>query len=145
MRSCRHIMATFDQHSKCMQCHNKGSGSDTCILKTDCKFCSLLTSDQKSHLATPTYIEMILVDHGSVQILGQVKNNKRSEIATTSKKKITRLKEPAKKKLSSDPSCFASSTSEDIQALDVKWSQRSSRLEPCFWQTPSSNLPVDRF
>ena len=48
-------MAMFDQHSKCQRCHDKGPGSDPCVLKTECQFCNAFTSDQKSQLATPTY------------------------------------------------------------------------------------------
>ena len=48
-------MDTFDQHNNCAWCHNKGLGIDLCVFKTDCQFYNLLTSDQKSQLATPTY------------------------------------------------------------------------------------------
>ena len=53
--SCGHVMAAFDQHSKCIRRCDKGLGSDPYILKTDCRFRNLHTSDQKLQLATPMY------------------------------------------------------------------------------------------
>ena len=31
--SCGHVMAVFDEHSKCTHCHEKGVGADLCVLK----------------------------------------------------------------------------------------------------------------
>ena len=45
-------MATFDKHSKCARFWDKGLGSDPCVLKP---VLYILTNDQKSQLATPTY------------------------------------------------------------------------------------------
>ena len=53
--SCGHVMAAFNQHSKCPCCHDEGLGNDPCILKTDCWYCNILTTDKKSQLATATY------------------------------------------------------------------------------------------
>ena len=53
--SCEHVMVAFDLHSKCVQYRDKGLGSDTCVLKTDCQFCNVPTSYHESQLATPTY------------------------------------------------------------------------------------------
>ena len=50
-------MAGFDTHNYCMRCRNKGKGQDPCVEKpeSDCNFCNVLTSDQKSQLSTPSY------------------------------------------------------------------------------------------
>ena len=45
--SCGHAMASFDGNSFCARCREKGKGKD------DCKFCLLLTPEQKAQLATP--------------------------------------------------------------------------------------------
>ena len=65
------------------------------------------------------------VGHGFGQILGLVETSKNSDNGNTSKKKTT----PVKKKSSSKFSSAASSTGEDINTLDTKWSDRFSRLE----------------
>ena len=76
-------MAVVNQHSKCARCRDNGLGSDPCVLKTDCEFCTVLIIDQKSQVITPTYKARkdnknissplpSLLDPGSVQILGQV-------------------------------------------------------------------------
>ena len=54
---CRHLMAGFDSHSYSACCCDKGKGKDPCVENpdVDCKFCNLLTSDQKSQLSTPSY------------------------------------------------------------------------------------------
>ena len=53
--NCGHAMASFDGHSFCARCREKGK--DTCVESpiTDCKFCLLLTPEQKAQLATPSY------------------------------------------------------------------------------------------
>ena len=51
-------MAIFDSHSVCARCRDKGKDKDPCMEKlqcTDCKFCNLLTPEQKAQLAIPTY------------------------------------------------------------------------------------------
>ena len=106
-------MATFDQHSKCACCHDKGLGSDPCVLKTGCQYCKILTSDQKYHIIMSTYkarkekkatsLSSSLVDHGSVQILGQVETSKNLENAATSKKTKTLLNVLRRNYLSSCP------------------------------------------
>ena len=54
---CGNLMAGFDSHSYCARCCDKEKGKDPCVEKpdADCKFCNLLTSDQKSQLSTPSY------------------------------------------------------------------------------------------
>ena len=55
--NCGHAMASFDGHSFCARCREKGKGKDTCVESptTECKFCILLTPEQKAQLATPSY------------------------------------------------------------------------------------------
>ena len=50
-------MAGFDTHNFCGRCYNKGKGKDPCVEKTesDCRFCNILTSDQRAQLSTPFY------------------------------------------------------------------------------------------
>ena len=53
--SCGHIMASFDSHSFCAHCREKGKGSDPCVLKNDCNSCNILSEDQRLQLSTPSY------------------------------------------------------------------------------------------
>ena len=52
---CGHLMAAFDKHVCCAHCLYKGKGTDPCINNEDCQHCNILTEDQKSRLATPSY------------------------------------------------------------------------------------------
>ena len=40
---------------KCVCCCDNGIGKDSLVLKEDCEYCNLLSSDQKAQLATPSY------------------------------------------------------------------------------------------
>ena len=53
--SCGHIMASFDSHSFCTRCREKGKGSDPCIAHNDCTACNSLTEEQRLQLSTPSY------------------------------------------------------------------------------------------
>ena len=53
--ACGHIMASFDKHSRCAHCRDKGLGEDACVKKLPCEFCELLTPEQVLQLSTPTY------------------------------------------------------------------------------------------
>ena len=53
--SCGHIMASFDSHSFCTHCREKGKGSDPCVTHNDCNSCNILTEDQHLQLSTPSY------------------------------------------------------------------------------------------
>ena len=53
--ACGHIMASFDTHSRCARCRDKGMGEDPCVAKLPCEYCDLLTPEQVIQLATPTY------------------------------------------------------------------------------------------
>ena len=48
-------MASFDSHSFCARCREKGKGSDPCISHNDCTACNSLTEDQRIQLSTPSY------------------------------------------------------------------------------------------
>ena len=53
--SCGHIMASFDSHSFCARCREKGKGSDPWISNNDCNHCNSLMEDQRLQLSTPSY------------------------------------------------------------------------------------------
>ena len=56
--SCGHAKASFDGHSYCARCRDKGKGEEPCISNketADCKFCNALTPEQRTQLATPSY------------------------------------------------------------------------------------------
>ena len=55
MGLCGHLMAGFDFHAYCTRCRDKVKGTDHCVKREDCQFCNILTQEQKSHLATPSY------------------------------------------------------------------------------------------
>ena len=75
--ACGHIMASFDRHSRCARCRDKGLGDDPCISKLPCEYCELLTPEQ---VITPTYkirkekakSKETLVDPTSVTVVAQV-------------------------------------------------------------------------
>ena len=82
------------------------------------------------------------MDLGSVQILRQ--DSKSAENVMAAMKKTTPTKETTKKKLSSKSYSSTNSASDDLKALDVKWSERFSRLEAMLpaetFQQPTSQL-----
>ena len=51
---CGHVMAGFDLHSTCVCCRDKGK--DPCAEKPEsaCKFCDIVTSDQRAQFSTPS-------------------------------------------------------------------------------------------
>ena len=49
------LMAGFDSYTSCARCLDKGQGSNLCVLKVDCSFCNILTTDQLTLLATLFY------------------------------------------------------------------------------------------
>ena len=53
--ACGHIMASFDKHSRCARCRDKGLGEGACVKKLPCELCELLTPEQVLQLSTPTY------------------------------------------------------------------------------------------
>ena len=78
--ACGHIMASFDTHSRCARCRDKGMGEDPCVAKLPCEYCDLLTPEQVIQLARPTYklrkekakSKETLIDPASVTVVGQV-------------------------------------------------------------------------
>ena len=48
-------MASFDSHSFCARCREKGKGSDPCTSHNDCTACNSLTEEQRLQLSTPSY------------------------------------------------------------------------------------------
>ena len=50
-----YIMASFDSHSFCARCSEKGKGSDPCISNNDCNHCKSLMEDQRLQLSMPSY------------------------------------------------------------------------------------------
>ena len=55
--NCGHAMALFDRHSFCAQCKEKAKGKDPCVElpEAECKFCIVLTPEQKAQLVSPPY------------------------------------------------------------------------------------------
>ena len=121
---CGHIMASFDQHSRCARCQDKGQGDDACVRKLPCNFCELLTPEQVLQLSTPTYKirkekkqeREALVDPGSVTVLSPVDQDKSvGDSSSINTSQDLSLPQPYCKK--------------DLQDLDKKWSLRMARLE----------------
>ena len=56
-RNCGHAMTLFDGHSFCARYREKGKGKDPCVEspEAECKFCIVLTPEQKAQLANPSY------------------------------------------------------------------------------------------
>ena len=77
-------MASFDQHSRCARCRDKGHGDDACVKKLPCEFCELLNLEQVLQLSTLTYKlrkekkqeRESLVDPSSVTVLSSVDQDK---------------------------------------------------------------------
>ena len=139
-------MASFDGHSFCARCREKGK--DTCVESptTDCKFCLLLTPEQKAQLATPSYKlkkekrdarkaelsspskDGTLVDPSTVAVIAAV-----SDTASISsppdpvpEKKLKKEKPSTSK---SKKTVEKSATDKKMEELDQKWSDRFNRLE----------------
>ena len=144
--SCGHAMAGFDGHAFCARCREKGKGEEPCIANkdtTDCKFCNLLTPEQRAQISTPSYKikkekreakrldnptpteEIGLVDPASVSVIGAVGESVASPSTSIPPEKKAKKDKPTSKAKKS-----ASSSADDrISALDLKWSDRFNRLE----------------
>ena len=144
--SCGHAMAGFDGHAFCARCREKGKGEKPCIANkdtTDCKFCNLLTPEQRAQISTPSYKikkekreakrldnptpteEIALVDPASVSVIGAVGESVASPSTSIPPEKKAKKDKPTSKAKKS-----ASSSADDrISALDLKWSDRFNRLE----------------
>ena len=51
--SCRHIIASFDEHYKCARCRHKGVGDDPCVLEQDCRWCVVPFAEERQQHVTP--------------------------------------------------------------------------------------------
>ena len=142
-------MASFDGHFFCALCREKGKGKDMCVESptTDCKFCLLLTPEQKAQLATPSYKlkkekrdarkaelyspckDGTLVDPSTVAVIAAV-----SDTASISSppdcvpEKKLKKEQPSISKSKKDVE--KSATDKKMEELDQKWSDRFNRLEP---------------
>ena len=47
--NCGHVIATFDQHSKCARCRDEGLGTDPCVLKKDCQICNCIPGAKRGY------------------------------------------------------------------------------------------------
>ena len=104
--SCGHAMASFDGHSYCACCRDKGKGDEPCISNketSDCKFCNALTPEQRVRLATPSYKlkkekqeakhtdcsnptdDSSLVDPSSVSVIGVVGDPSSTQTSTANR------------------------------------------------------------
>ena len=144
--SCGHAMASFDGHAFCARCRDKKKGTDTRVESPtkDCKFCLLLTPEQKTQLATPSYKlkkekrdakkaelsspskDGTLVDPSAISVNGAVSD----KVSVSSP-----LESVPEKKVKDKPSATKSkktveiSTDKKMEELDKKWSDRFNRLE----------------
>ena len=120
------LAAGFDQHSHCARRH-KGQGSDPYVMKQECTFCNVLTTDQKAQLATPSYklkkdkkadkkdsgnYSSSLIDPDHVSVLGGCERE--------SPEKVVKEKQNTRNPLPSSPL---------LKALNAKWSDRFSQIE----------------
>ena len=122
--ACGHIMASFDSHSRCARCRDKGLGEDPCVKKLQCDLCDLLTPEQIVQLSTPTYKlrkekkqeRDALVDPSTVTVLSPVDQGKS-------------LGASSSLNTSADLSLPQPSFKVELKELDDKWSLRMARLE----------------
>ena len=122
--ACGHIMASFDTHSHCARCRDKGLGEDPCVSKLPCEYCDLLTPEQVIQLATPTYklrkekanCKETFIDPASVTVVAQVDSQDMEPTVSTHES-------------SSDLSLPQPSFRKELQDLDEKWSVRMACLE----------------
>ena len=122
-------MASFDKHSRCARCRDKGQGDDPCVKQLACDFCDLLTPEQVLQLATPTYkirkekqkSQDVLVDPTTVTVVSHVEQEGADHPSVNS---------------SMDLSLPAPSFHKELQDLDDKWSVRMARLEALITMGP---------
>ena len=54
--SCGHVMVSLDGHAFYVRCRDKGKGQTRVETpQSECKFCVILTPEQRVQLATPSY------------------------------------------------------------------------------------------
>ena len=135
--SCGHIMASFDKHSRCARCRDKGHGEDPCVKNLSCEFCDLLTPEQLLQLSTPTYkirkekqkSKEILVEPSTVTVVSQAEQEGTDRPSSVNSSVDFLLPAPSFRK--------------ELQDLDDKWSVRMARLEALITmgQRPPSQQP----
>ena len=122
--ACGHIMVSFDCHSHCAHCRDKGLGDDPCVSKLPCEYCELLTPEQVIQLATPTYklhkekakSKDTLIDPSTDTVVAQVESqDNKPAISSHNSSVELALPQPSFRK--------------ELQELDEKWSVRMARLE----------------
>ena len=141
-------MASFESHSFCAQCKDKGKGKNPCIKKPDtthCKFCDSLTEDQHLQLATPSYklkkeIEASatpnkdstsLVDLATVSVIGgvNVQGDLQSPSGSEPSTKKPKKDKPTTSKAKTVKPEIKLAIDSKIVELNQKWSDRFNCLE----------------
>ena len=130
-------MASFDKHSRCARCRDKGHGEDPCVKNLACKFCDILTPEQLLQLSSPIYkirkekqkSKEVLVDPSTVTVVSQAEQEGTDH--------------PSSVNSSVEFSLPAPSFRKELQDLDEKWSVRMARLEALLTmgQRPPSQQP----
>ena len=123
-------MASFDKHSRCARCRDKGQGDVPCVKQLACEFCDLLFPEQVLQLATPTYkirkekqkSKDVLVDPSSVTVVSHVEQEGADR--------------PSSVNSSMDLSLPTPSFRKELQDLDDKWAVRMARLEALITMGP---------
>ena len=138
--ACGHIVASFDKHSRCARCRDKGQGDDPCVKHIPCEIYDLLTLEQVLQLTTPTYkirkekqkVKDLLVDPSTVTVVSEVEPEGVDRPPSSS---------------SMDFSLPAPSFRKELQELDDKWSLRMARLEALITlgPRPSPHQPQPAF
>ena len=123
-------MASFDKHSRCARCRDKGQGNDPCVKQLAYEFCDLLSPEQVLQLSTPTYkirkekqkSKDVLVDPSSVTVVSHVEQEGADR--------------PSSVNSSMDLSLPTPSFRKELQDLDDKWAVRMARLEALITMGP---------
>ena len=127
--TCGHVMVSFDGHSKCARCRDKGVGEEDCVLKKDCAVCKGFTPEQVLQQATPTYSKRknkekkvvasspapTLVDPSHVSVLGKVEGGKAVKPETTPAAKKSKRSESPKTASKKKSSSSSKPSAEDLQ------------------------------
>ena len=145
---CGHAIASFDGHSFCVHCRDKGKGKDPCVEtpQSECKLCIVLTPDKLAQLATPSYKlkkekleakklestpskDSSLVDPSTIAVIGAV-----SEAGTVISPCTVVPEKKAKKDKPSTSKVKKSAARKSVSdskydELDKKWTDRFNKLE----------------
>ena len=168
-------MAGFDFHTYCARCRDKGKGDNPCVKKEAvCRYCDVLTQDQKARLSTPSYQEKekkselkaiqeesnsTLVDPALVTVIGVAKDreglNQKEASSTPSGVKAKKCcsgseelscscERQRKAVMKSLAKTTRATTDNKLKLLDQKWSERFSRFEAMLL-SKSFNKPEPTF